>query len=184
MHWWSLRICNSCLVLDNCQMKVFVYTFLLISANHNCLWEISLFICVRFTQRNMLRIYPKGIRFDSSNYNPLIGWMHGAQMVALNMQVIHQVHFFIIIVWPRYFLPCKFELMQVQHWSFLITNFCTRVTGDHFGWCMECSGPMVVVDMSKNQIFCWIRTRSLILKKNEVSKLPWRRVKYSSGDML
>ncbi|KAJ6798702.1 phosphoinositide phospholipase C 4-like [Iris pallida] len=41
---------------------------------------------VRFTQKNMLRIYPKGTRFNSSNYNPLIGWMHGAQMVAFNMQ--------------------------------------------------------------------------------------------------
>ncbi|KAI4306830.1 hypothetical protein L6164_030075 [Bauhinia variegata] len=41
---------------------------------------------VRFTQRNMLRVYPKGTRIDSSNYNPLIGWMHGAQMVAFNMQ--------------------------------------------------------------------------------------------------
>ncbi|PON85483.1 Phosphoinositide phospholipase C family [Trema orientale] len=41
---------------------------------------------VRFTQKNFLRVYPKGTRFDSSNYKPLIGWMHGAQMVALNMQ--------------------------------------------------------------------------------------------------
>ncbi|KAK9126095.1 hypothetical protein Scep_014941 [Stephania cephalantha] len=41
---------------------------------------------VRFTQRNLLRIYPKGTRFNSSNYNPLIGWSHGAQMVAFNMQ--------------------------------------------------------------------------------------------------
>ncbi|PON37568.1 Phosphoinositide phospholipase C family [Parasponia andersonii] len=41
---------------------------------------------VRFTQRNILRVYPKGTRFDSSNYNPLIGWTHGAQMVAFNMQ--------------------------------------------------------------------------------------------------
>lgn len=41
---------------------------------------------VRFTQRNILRVYPKGIRVDSSNYNPLIGWTHGAQMVAFNMQ--------------------------------------------------------------------------------------------------
>ncbi|KAH7864055.1 hypothetical protein Vadar_025182 [Vaccinium darrowii] len=41
---------------------------------------------VRFTQRNLLRVYPKGIRFDSSNYNPYIGWAHGAQMVAYNMQ--------------------------------------------------------------------------------------------------
>lgn len=41
---------------------------------------------VRFTQRNILRIYPKGTRITSSNYNPLLAWMHGAQMVAFNMQ--------------------------------------------------------------------------------------------------
>ena len=41
---------------------------------------------VRFTQRNILRIYPKGTRFNSSNYKPLIGWTHGAQMIAFNMQ--------------------------------------------------------------------------------------------------
>ncbi|VVB09633.1 unnamed protein product [Arabis nemorensis] len=41
---------------------------------------------VKFTQRNLLRIFPKTTRFDSSNYDPLIGWIHGAQMVAFNMQ--------------------------------------------------------------------------------------------------
>ncbi|WOL16285.1 phosphoinositide phospholipase C 6-like isoform X1 [Canna indica] len=41
---------------------------------------------IRFTQKNLLRIYPKGTRFNSSNYNPFIGWIHGAQMVAFNMQ--------------------------------------------------------------------------------------------------
>ncbi|XP_043724314.1 phosphoinositide phospholipase C 2-like isoform X2 [Telopea speciosissima] len=41
---------------------------------------------IRFTQQNILRVYPKGIRVNSSNYNPLIAWMHGAQMVAFNMQ--------------------------------------------------------------------------------------------------
>uniref|UniRef100_A0A1J3IN21 Phosphoinositide phospholipase C n=1 Tax=Noccaea caerulescens TaxID=107243 RepID=A0A1J3IN21_NOCCA len=41
---------------------------------------------VRFTQRNLVRIYPKGTRLDSSNYDPLVGWTHGAQMVAFNMQ--------------------------------------------------------------------------------------------------
>ncbi|KAH7542246.1 hypothetical protein FEM48_Zijuj02G0053000 [Ziziphus jujuba var. spinosa] len=41
---------------------------------------------VRFTQKNLLRIYPKGLRFDSSNYDPMVGWTHGAQMVAFNMQ--------------------------------------------------------------------------------------------------
>ncbi|KAL2940576.1 Phosphoinositide phospholipase C 6 [Bienertia sinuspersici] len=37
-------------------------------------------------KRNFLRIYPKGTRIRSSNYEPLVGWMHGAQMVAFNMQ--------------------------------------------------------------------------------------------------
>ncbi|CAL9074933.1 unnamed protein product, partial [Musa textilis] len=41
---------------------------------------------VRFTQKNIVRVYPKGTRFNSSNYCPLLGWLHGAQMVALNMQ--------------------------------------------------------------------------------------------------
>ncbi|KAL2945544.1 Phosphoinositide phospholipase C 2 [Bienertia sinuspersici] len=41
---------------------------------------------VRFTQKNLLRIYPKGTRILSSNYNPMIAWTHGAQMVAFNMQ--------------------------------------------------------------------------------------------------
>ncbi|PIN06576.1 Phosphoinositide phospholipase C [Handroanthus impetiginosus] len=41
---------------------------------------------VRFTQKNILRVFPKGTRVTSSNFRPTIGWMHGAQMVALNMQ--------------------------------------------------------------------------------------------------
>ncbi|XP_022150956.1 phosphoinositide phospholipase C 2-like isoform X2 [Momordica charantia] len=41
---------------------------------------------IRFTRRNLLRVYPKGLRLDSSNYNPMLGWTHGAQMVAFNMQ--------------------------------------------------------------------------------------------------
>ena len=35
----------------------------------------------------MLRIYPKGTRVNSSNYKPQTAWLHGAQMVAFNMQV-------------------------------------------------------------------------------------------------
>ncbi|KAK7320601.1 hypothetical protein VNO77_30225 [Canavalia gladiata] len=41
---------------------------------------------VRFTQKNIIRVYPKGTRVNSSNYRPHIGWMYGAQMVAFNMQ--------------------------------------------------------------------------------------------------
>lgn len=32
------------------------------------------------------RIYPKGTRVDSSNYNPAPAWAAGAQLVALNYQ--------------------------------------------------------------------------------------------------
>ncbi|PPD73297.1 hypothetical protein GOBAR_DD29773 [Gossypium barbadense] len=39
-----------------------------------------------FTPQNLLRVYPKRTRLDSSNYNTFAGWMHGAQMVAFNMQ--------------------------------------------------------------------------------------------------
>lgn len=53
---------------------------------------LEIVIC-RFTQKNVLRIYPKGTRFNSSNYKPLVGWMHGAQMVAFNMQVWVQYSF-------------------------------------------------------------------------------------------
>lgn len=41
---------------------------------------------IRFTQKNILRIYPKGTRINSSNYDPMKAWTHGAQMVAFNMQ--------------------------------------------------------------------------------------------------
>ncbi|XP_057452643.1 uncharacterized protein LOC130744479 [Lotus japonicus] len=39
----------------------------------------------RFTQKNILRVYPKGERVKSSNFKPHLGWMYGAQMVAFNM---------------------------------------------------------------------------------------------------
>lgn len=32
------------------------------------------------------RVYPKGQRIDSSNYNPIPFWNVGAQIVALNYQ--------------------------------------------------------------------------------------------------
>lgn len=41
---------------------------------------------VRFTQKNILRVYPSATRIKSSNFKPHIGWMYGAQMVAFNMQ--------------------------------------------------------------------------------------------------
>jgi len=35
----------------------------------------------------MSRAYPRGTRFDSSNYDPAMAWFLGFQLVALNFQV-------------------------------------------------------------------------------------------------
>ena len=34
----------------------------------------------------MSRLYPAGKRFNSSNFNPLLGWSTGSQLIALNFQ--------------------------------------------------------------------------------------------------
>ncbi|XP_027941562.1 phosphoinositide phospholipase C 6-like isoform X3 [Vigna unguiculata] len=41
---------------------------------------------LRFTQKNILRVYPSAMRVKSTNFKPHIGWMYGVQMVAFNMQ--------------------------------------------------------------------------------------------------
>ncbi|OII77717.1 1-phophatidylinositol-bisphosphate phosphodiesterase delta-3 [Cryptosporidium andersoni] len=40
----------------------------------------------RFHQDHLCRVYPSGTRISSSNYNPMIPWAYGAQIVALNYQ--------------------------------------------------------------------------------------------------
>lgn len=40
----------------------------------------------KYNQRHMSRTYPAGSRLDSSNYNPMLAWSVGCQMVALNFQ--------------------------------------------------------------------------------------------------
>jgi phosphatidylinositol phospholipase C beta len=41
-----------------------------------------------YNQRQLSRIYPRGTRFESSNYNPYIFWPIGCQMAALNYQTL------------------------------------------------------------------------------------------------
>lgn len=41
---------------------------------------------VRHTSRQFVRVYPSAHRVDSSNYDPIIPWAVGCQMVALNYQ--------------------------------------------------------------------------------------------------
>ncbi|XP_055537680.1 1-phosphatidylinositol 4,5-bisphosphate phosphodiesterase gamma-1 isoform X2 [Wyeomyia smithii] len=46
--------------------------------------ETELF--VRYHNNQISRVYPKGQRLDSSNYNPIPFWNTGSQMIALNFQ--------------------------------------------------------------------------------------------------
>lgn len=39
-----------------------------------------------YNQHHMTRTYPAGSRVDSSNYNPILAWAMGCQLVALNFQ--------------------------------------------------------------------------------------------------
>ena len=41
---------------------------------------------VTYSKRQISRVYPKGQRMDSSNYDPLCMWNAGSQMVSLNYQ--------------------------------------------------------------------------------------------------
>lgn len=41
---------------------------------------------VEYNSKALSRIYPRGGRVDSSNYNPLPYWLRGCQLVALNFQ--------------------------------------------------------------------------------------------------
>eukprot|EP00045_Choanoeca_perplexa_P017717 m.263823 g.263823 ORF g.263823 m.263823 type:complete len:1409 (-) comp17614_c0_seq1:1909-6135(-) len=41
---------------------------------------------VKFTRRNLSRVYPRGSRINSTNYDPCVSWNAGVQMVALNWQ--------------------------------------------------------------------------------------------------
>ena len=41
---------------------------------------------VSYSNRQISRVYPKGQRLDSSNYDPVPMWNAGTQLVALNYQ--------------------------------------------------------------------------------------------------
>ena len=70
------------------------------SEENDCCWKMSSFSetaghghlnsssieMVQYNKRQFSRIYPKGQRVDSSNYNPFVFWSAGCQLVALNYQ--------------------------------------------------------------------------------------------------
>ena len=43
-------------------------------------------IVLQYNDNQQSRVYPKGARMDSSNYDPMPAWILGTQMCALNYQ--------------------------------------------------------------------------------------------------
>uniref|UniRef100_T1IQR7 Phosphoinositide phospholipase C n=1 Tax=Strigamia maritima TaxID=126957 RepID=T1IQR7_STRMM len=72
-----------CLQFEIFTKKFHIYIYIYI--------YIHIYICVlnylcTHTERHLMRTYPAGMRIDSSNFNPVIFWAFGIQMVALNYQ--------------------------------------------------------------------------------------------------
>eukprot|EP01105_Mastigella_eilhardi_P024544 TRINITY_DN642_c1_g1_i2.p1 TRINITY_DN642_c1_g1~~TRINITY_DN642_c1_g1_i2.p1 ORF type:complete len:792 (-),score=199.26 TRINITY_DN642_c1_g1_i2:28-2307(-) len=55
----------------------------MISVSEDSLSKLNQSDLTAFNRRHFTRTYPKGTRFDSSNYDPMPGWNGGAQLVAL-----------------------------------------------------------------------------------------------------
>lgn len=50
------------------------------------LYDSNLEELTKFHRKNFTRIYPAGFRVNSSNYDPIPGFLVGSQIVALNQQ--------------------------------------------------------------------------------------------------
>ena len=62
------------------------YIFSLSERKAKKLMDADMVRLVKYTQTHVVRIYPKGTRLDSSNYEPHLYWAAGAQVVAINWQ--------------------------------------------------------------------------------------------------
>lgn len=73
-------------------------------------------LCRRYSQKliqhtacQLLRTYPAATRIDSTNPNPLLFWLHGIQLVALNYQTDGEddlsLPYRMLIIWVRCVQP-------------------------------------------------------------------------------
>lgn len=62
------------------------HVFSLSENTANKLLKDSMMDLIKHTQNHVVRIYPKGVRIKSTNYDPHRYWSAGAQLVSLNWQ--------------------------------------------------------------------------------------------------
>lgn len=63
-----------------------VHMFSLSENAANKMLKFGMMDLVKHTRTHMVRIYPKGMRLSSTNYEPHRFWCAGAQLVAMNWQ--------------------------------------------------------------------------------------------------
>lgn len=83
-------------VLPTCSEHFMVSVNVVTCSRWYFLWCRSLSLVLdtdvsRYNKLQLSRIYPKGTRVDSSNYNPQLFWNAGCQLVALNFQTIGEI---------------------------------------------------------------------------------------------
>ena len=71
-------------------------------------WRLSFFSIdiLSLANKHIVRTYPKGSRVDSSNYNPLVMWNAGLQMVAINFQKPGIIYFTDVVFRWHFFMKC------------------------------------------------------------------------------
>jgi phosphatidylinositol phospholipase C, delta len=68
------------------------HVFSLSENTANKLLKASMGELIRHTQGHVIRIYPKGLRVNSTNYEPHRYWAAGAQVVAINWQTFGELN--------------------------------------------------------------------------------------------
>ena len=95
----------------------------------------SLMDLVKHNKTHLVRIYPNGLRLNSSNYEPHRYWSAGCQLVAINWQTFGAFHSPLLILSTRrgmLTLPCR---------SWLHDQSCHVPAQRSCGLCSQATGP-------------------------------------------
>ncbi|CAF4845348.1 unnamed protein product [Rotaria sp. Silwood1] len=101
---------------------------------------------IKQTQKCLLRMYPDGLRQDSSNPNPIDGWNCGIQMVALNYQ--NDDH-----------------MMELCYGKFIDNGGCGYILKPNY---------LIDIEKSKFNPFDYIKQPSILLKN--INEYPQRLI--------
>ncbi|GJJ14667.1 hypothetical protein Clacol_008933 [Clathrus columnatus] len=75
-----------CRGLNKKEQYAIEHVFSLSEKTANKMLKQSMMDLIKHTRTHVIRVYPKGLRLNSSNYEPHRYWAAGAQLVALNWQ--------------------------------------------------------------------------------------------------